>query len=412
LNFEWFIVRRMLSAKGNKDSISAPIIKIAIAAVAIGMIIMLVAVSTGVGLQIKIREKVAAFNGHIQISNFDNNNSKVSINPISIHQDFYPKGFYNIPEVNHIQAVATKAAIIRTETTFEGIIVKGVGKDYRWDYLKEYLVKGKIPGYIDELNEQVLVSKYLADRLQLKVGSRFNTYFLKEDAAQTPNLRVFQVSGIFDSGFQEFDQTYLIADIRHIQRINKWQPDQIGTFEIFINDLSKIKQIGDQVYAQTPSNLDAQTIADAYYSIFEWLSLFDFNIALILGIMILVAGINMITALLVLILERTSMIGLLKSLGSTDQSIRKIFLINAGYLIAVGLFFGDLIGFLLILSQKYFGLIKLDPENYYVSEAPVYLSLTHFLLLNLGTMLLCLLMLVIPSYIITKIQPSRVLRFQ
>jgi lipoprotein-releasing system permease protein len=412
LNFEWFIVRRMLSAKGNKDSISAPIIKIAIAAVAIGMVIMLVAVSTGVGLQKKIREKVAAFNGHIQISNFDNNNSKVSVNPISIHQDFYPEGFSNIPEINHIQAVATKAAIIRTETTFEGIVVKGVGKDYRWDYLKEYLVDGNIPDYSDSLNEQVLVSKYLADRLQLKTGSRFNTYFLKEDASQTPNLRVFEVSGIFDSGFQEFDQTYLIADIRHIQRINKWNPDQVGTFEIFINDISKIKEIGDRVYAQTPSNLDAQTIADAYYSIFEWLSLFDFNIALILGIMILVAGINMITALLVLILERTSMIGLLKSLGSTDQSIRKIFLINAGYLITVGLFFGDLIGFLLILSQKYFGLIKLNPENYYVSEAPVYLSLTHFLLLNLGTMLLCLLMLVIPSYIITKIQPSRVLRFQ
>lgn len=412
MNFEWFIVRRMLSAKGNKDSISAPIIKIAIAAVAIGMVIMLVAVSTGVGLQKKIREKVAAFNGHIQISNFDNNNSKVSVNPISIHQDFYPEGFSNIPEINHIQAVATKAAIIRTETTFEGIVVKGVGKDYRWDYLKEYLVDGNIPDYSDSLNEQVLVSKYLADRLQLKTGSRFNTYFLKEDASQTPNLRVFEVSGIFDSGFQEFDQTYLIADIRHIQRINKWNPDQVGTFEIFINDISKIKEIGDRVYAQTPSNLDAQTIADAYYSIFEWLSLFDFNIALILGIMILVAGINMITALLVLILERTSMIGLLKSLGSTDQSIRKIFLINAGYLITVGLFFGDLIGFLLILSQKYFGLIKLNPENYYVSEAPVYLSLTHFLLLNLGTMLLCLLMLVIPSYIITKIQPSRVLRFQ
>lgn len=412
MNFEWFIVRRMLSAKGNKDSISAPIIKIAIAAVAIGMVIMLVAVSTGVGLQKKIREKVAAFNGHIQISNFDNNNSKVSVNPISIHQDFYPNGFSNIHEINHIQAVATKAAIIRTETTFEGIVVKGVGKDYRWDYLKEYLVDGNIPNYSDSLNEQALVSKYLADRLQLKVGSRFNTYFLKEDASQTPNLRVFQVSGIFDSGFQEFDQTYLIADIRHIQRINKWQADQVGTFEIFINDISEIKQIGDRVYAQTPSNLDAQTIADAYFSIFEWLSLFDFNIALILGIMILVAGINMITALLVLILERTSMIGLLKSLGSTDQSIRKIFLINAGYLITIGLFLGDLIGFLLILSQKYFGLIKLDPENYYVSEAPVYLSLTHFLLLNLGTMLLCLLMLIIPSYIITKIQPSRVLRFQ
>ena len=217
MNLENFIAQRILKSREHKSSISSPIIKIAISAIAIGMIMMIVSVSTGIGLQEKIRNKLAAFSGHIVISNFDDNQSKVSTKPISTVQNFYPK-FKNIPEVIHVQAVASKAGIIRTETTFEGIIFKGVGKDYNFQNIKEYLVQGKLPNFNENLNPEILISKYLSDRLNLKVGSSFNTFFMKEGQNKLPNLRRFKIVGIYSSGFQEFDATYIIGDIRHIQK--------------------------------------------------------------------------------------------------------------------------------------------------------------------------------------------------
>ena len=411
MNLEYFIAKRLITAKSRKSSISTPIIKIAIAAIAIGMIMMIISVATGIGLQQKIREKVAAFNGHIIVSNYDDNQSQVSIIPISINQNFYPN-FNTVQGINHIQAVASKAGIIRTANAFEGIIFKGVGKDYQWQNLKEYLVEGRLPDFSNDLNSQILISQFLADRLLLKVGDKCNTFFMKEQSNQLPNLRVFQIVGIYNSGFQEFDSTYIIGDIRHIQRINKWQPNQIGAFEVFIDDFSKIKEKGEEVYAQTSSTLDSKTIEEKYYYIFEWLQLFDFNIITILIIMIVVATINMVVALLVLILERTQMIGILKSLGANNWTVRKIFLYNAFYLIVRGLFWGNLIGIGLILIQQYFGIIKLNPENYYVNEAPVYLNWGYVMLLNLGTIIICLVVLLIPSYIITKISPVKAIKFE
>lgn len=410
MNLEYFIAKRLITARDHKSSISAPIIKIAIAAIAIGMIMMIVSIATGIGLQQKIRQKVAAFNGHINITNYDENQSQLSITPISTHQDFYPK-FKNVSGINHIQAVASKAGIIRTETAFEGIIFKGVGKDYRWENLKEYLVAGNLPNLNNQLNEEVLISEFLANRLNLKVGDRFNTFFMKEDTNQKPNLRVFKITGIFNSGFQEFDASYIIGDIRHLQRINKWSPNQVGAFEVFVDDFNTIKEKGQEVYEQTGSSLDTQTIVEKYYYIFEWLKLFDFNIIVILIIMIAVATINMVVALLVLILERVQMIGILKALGANNWAVRKIFLYNAFYLISKGLFWGNLIGIGLLLIQQKFGIIKLNPENYYVNQAPVYLDFGYILLLNLGTILICLLILLIPSYIITKISPIKAIRF-
>ena len=410
MNLEYFIAKRLISAKSRKSTISTPIIKIAIAAIAIGMIMMIVSVATGIGLQQKIREKVAAFNGHIIISNYDDNKSQVSIEPISIHQNFYPK-FTSVQGINHIQAVASKAGIIRTAAAFEGIIFKGVGKEYQWKNLNEYLVEGKLPDLSHNLNSEVIISQYLANRLNLKVGDKFNTFFMKEQSNQLPNLRVFQITGIYNSGFQEFDTAYVIGDIRHVQRINKWNPDQVGAFEVFIDDFHKIKEKGEEVYSQTSSTLDTKTIVEKYYFIFEWLQLFDFNIITILIIMILVATINMVVALLVLILERTQMIGILKALGANNWTVRKIFLYNAFYLIVRGLFWGNLIGIGLILIQQYFGIIKLNPENYYVNEAPVYLNLFYIIALNIGTVFICLFVLLIPSYIITKISPVKAIRF-
>ena len=410
MNLEYFIAKRLITARDHKSSISAPIIKIAIAAIAIGMIMMIISVATGIGLQQKIRQKVAAFNGHIIITNYDENQSQLSITPISTQQDFYPK-FKNVDGINHIQAVATKSGIIRTETAFEGIIFKGVGKEYRWNNLQEYLVSGKLPNLNSQLNEEVLVSEFLAKRLNLKVGDKFNTFFMKEDSNQKPNLRVFKITGIFNSGFQEFDSTYIIGDIRHIQRINKWESDQVGAFEVFVDDFNTIQEKGQEVYEKTGSTLDTQTIIEKYYYIFEWLKLFDFNIIVILIIMIIVATINMVVALLVLILERTQMIGILKSMGANNWAVRKIFLYNAFYLISKGLFWGNLIGVGMLVIQRNFGVIKLNPENYYVNEAPVFIDFGTIFLLNIGTILICLLILLIPSYIITKISPIKAIRF-
>ena len=411
MNLEHFIAKRLIAAKGRKSSISAPIIKIAIAAIAIGMVMMIVSVATGIGLQQKIRGKVSAFNGHIIIQNYDDNQSQGSVTPISTEQDFYPK-FKTVTGISHIQAVASKAGIIRTEKTFEGIVFKGVGADYQWSNIKEYLVSGKLPDVSHNLNAQVMISQYLSDRLDLKVGDKFNTFFMKDDGNRLPNLRVFEVVGIYNSGFQEFDSAYLIGDIRHVQRINKWKPDQVGSFEVFVDDFNNIKAKGEEVYEQTSSTLDTQTIAEKFYYIFEWLQLFDFNIIVILIVMIVVATINMIVALLVLILERTQMIGILKALGASNWSVRKIFLYNAFYLIVRGLFWGNAIGIGLVLLQQYFGVVKLNPESYYVNVAPVHLDWLYLLLLNVGTAFVCLLVLLVPSYIITKISPVKAIRFE
>ena len=410
MKLEYFIAKRLITAKDHKSSISAPIIKIAITAIALGMIMMIVSIATGIGLQQKIRQKVSAFNGHIMISGYNDNNSDVSTTPISIHQNFYPN-FKNVDGITHVQAVASKAGIIRTESAFEGIIFKGVGKEYQIDNLKEYLVKGRLPNFKANLNEEVLISQYLCNRLGLKLGDKFVTYFMKENS-EGYNLRNFKIVGIYNSGFQEFDASYVIGDIRHVQRINKWSPEQIGSFEVFVDDFTQIESKGQQVYEETSSTLDSQTIVEKFYYIFEWLKLFDFNILVILIVMIAVSTINMVVALLVLILERTQMIGILKSLGANNWSIRKVFLYNAAYLIGRGLLWGNVIGIGLLLLQKYLGIIKLNPESYYVNVAPVDINLFYILLLNIGTVVICLLVLLIPSYIITKITPSKSIRFE
>jgi lipoprotein-releasing system permease protein len=413
LNLELFIAKRLIKGKQHKISISAPIIKIAIAAIALGILMMLIAMATGNGLKYKIREKIAAFNGHIQIYNYDNNASDVSVVPVSLQQEFYPN-FDLVEGVRHIQAVASKAGIIRTEDTFEGIIAKGVGKEYDWSAFQEFLVEGQLPDYTSELNTEVLMSGIMANRLQLKVGDEFFTFFLKEeDPSKIPNQRKFKITGIYDSGFEEFDGTYIFVDIRHIQRMNQWAPDEVGNFEIILDDFDAIDEKSREIYGKTLSNLDTQTIKNKYYKIFEWIGLFDFNIAIIIGIMIIVGGINMITALLVLILERTQMIGILKALGSSNWSIRQVFLYNAAYLILIGLFWGNLLGLGLIWVQDRFRIFKFpNPQEYYIDYIPVFIDLPTILLLNTGVLILCLLMLLIPSYIITKITPVKAIKFE
>lgn len=412
MNYELFIAKRIIGSKAYKSSVSAPIIKIGITAIAVGIIVMLIAIATGLGLQKKVREKVVAFNGHLTINNYDSNSSNESVFPVSTDQKFYPD-FKRVEGVKHIQAVATKFGVIRTATDFEGTVLKGVGNDYDWSYLKDFLVEGNLPDFSSDLNNEVLISTYLANRLNFKVGDTFQMVFGKDNIDEIPFIRQFEIVGVFNSGFQDIDKNVMLGDIRHVQRLNKWESNLIGNFEVFIDDYSKLNEMDAKIRAATPSNLNTETIEEKYYTTFEWIKIFDNNTYGIIAIMIIVAGINMITALLVLILERTQMIGILKALGSSNWSIRKIFLYNATYLICLGLFWGNIIGLVLLFIQQKFSLLKFpDPEQYYVSIIPVHIGLDDIILLNIGTFIACFLMLMIPSIIITKISPVKAIRFE
>ena len=238
------------------------------------------------------------------------------------------------------------------------------------------------------------------------------TYFMKDSGNKMPYIRSFEIVGVFDSGFKEFDETYVIGDLKHVQRLNKWDKNEVGAFEVYVNDFTKINEINTKIYEDIPSDLNSISITDKYFGIFEWMKVFDLNIYIIIGIMIVVASINMIVALLVLILERTQMIGVLKALGASNWTIRKIFLLNATRIVFRGLIWGNIIGLSILLLQKYFGIIKLDPTQYYVSEAPVYLNLYYILGLNVMVVLLCYIILIIPSYVITKISPVKAIKYQ
>ena len=410
MNFEFFIAKHLINAQSYKSSVSAPIIKIGVLAIAISTIVMLFAVAISVGLQQKIRDKAVAFNGHITISNFDTNLSEGAQAPIKKTQLFYPE-FKEHAGITHVQAVAQKFGIIRTETDFEGLFLKGVGIDYNWQYFKEFLIQGTLPNYSESYSDEVLISEHLAKRLLFKLGDTFQMYFLKSDSSSPPSIRKFKIVGIFNSGFEELDQTFLIGDLNHVQRLNRWSKDQVGQFEVFIQDYEDLEAKGLEVYAETPSTLNAQTVKQKYPVIFDWIAIFDKNTYGIIAMMILVGVINMITALLVLILERTQMIGILKALGSRSWSIQKVFIYTASYLAITGLILGNGIGLLLLFIQKYLSPITLNPSVYYVSKAPVDINLWTILCLNLLTFTICVLVLIIPSYLIAKIAPVKAIKF-
>ncbi|MDP6922402.1 MAG: ABC transporter permease [Lutibacter sp.] len=410
MNYELFIARRLLSSKRYKSSVSSPIIKIAILAISLGMVVMLISMATSMGLQQKIREKISGFNGHIQLRNFDNNHSETTLVPLSKNQEFYPH-FKQVEGIQHVQVYATKAGIIRTATDFEGILLKGVAADYDSSFFEEYLVEGRWPDFRNGISSEVLISREISNRMQLKLGDRFNVLFVKEDPNKPPWLRVLTVAGIYNSGFHDFDKAYVIGDLRHIQKMNRWTAEEVGGFELIIDDFDTIEHTADQVYVQTAATLNSTSIVEKYPAIMEWIRLFDNNTYVIIAIMILVAGINMITALLVLILERTRMIGMLKAMGSTNASVRKVFLYQAAYLIVKGLFWGNTLGITLLLLQKHFHFIALNPETYYVNTVPVYIHLGYIIALNVGTLGLCILMLLLPSAVISKITPVKAIRF-
>lgn len=395
----------------HKGSVSVQIIKIAKFAVALGMSMILIAVATGKGLQNEIQNKTVAFNGHLVVAPFENSESQISVIPIA--SDPAVLGMLkNEAGVTHVQRVALKGGLLKAGDQFEGVVMKGVSQDYRWEQLKSFLVAGGFPQLREKTSNDVLLSQVIAQRLSVGVGDEVLAYFQNSRNQQLPNVRRFKVVGLFLSGFPDFDENLVLGDLRHIQRINKWKNDEIGTYEVFTSDLNTAPSIGSSIYHKLPSDLDVIEITRQYATIFQWISLFDFNILVIIIVMIVVGVINMSTALLVLILERSSMIGLFKSLGAGNRLIQKIFLYNGIAIMSQGLLWGNLMGVLFFLTQKYWGWIRLDPETYYVSVAPVSLNFWDVLWLNFGFLLVSSLLLWIPSLIISNIRPARVLRFR
>lgn len=406
LNPEFFIARRLI--KRNTGNFSDPIIRIAIIAVALGLIVMILAIAIIIGFKHEISSKVIGFGGHIQVSNFDNN---YSYEVIPIEQDpALLKQLKSIPGVKHMQIFGNKPGIIKTENDIQGVVLKGIGRDFDWDFFKEKMINGSILQLSDTaISNDILISKKLASLLKLETGNDVRMYFIIDDLIRA---RRFTIKGIYETGLEDFDKMFVLCDIGQIQKLNSWESNQVAGFEILVNDLKNLDQVANEVYKFIPYDTNAQTIKEIYPQIFDWLKLQDMNVIIILTLMILVAIITMISALLILILERTNTIGLLKALGYKTWNIRKIFLIIASNIALKGIFWGNLIGLSLAFVQKYSGIIKLSQESYYVSVVPIQINFFYLLVLNIVTLLITIMALVIPSVIISAISPVKAIRYE
>jgi lipoprotein-releasing system permease protein len=413
MNLPYFIAQRLIKGRREGTSFSRPINVIAIVGIAMGLAVMILAVAILTGFKQQIREKVVGFGSHIQIMNFDSNIS-FETTPISDTQKFIPK-IKAIPGVAHIQVFATKAGIIRTDEDIQGVVLKGIGSDFDWSYFRSNMVDGSVFTVTDTgRTDKVIISKKISDMLRLKTGDSFNMLFIQDP----PRMRKFTISGIYETSLEEFDKMYVFCDIGHIKRLNGWNNDQVSGFEVYLNDFRKLNEmtlavrdaIGYKI-TQEETKFKVTNIRIRYPQIFDWLNFQDINVIIIILLMLIVAGFNMISGLLILILEKTNMIGVLKSLGAEDITIRRLFLYQAAYLIAKGLFWGNFIGIGLAYIQLKTGLITLDPTSYYIKTVPVNLELSHILLLNAGTMVAIIIMLLVPSQLISRISPVKAIRY-
>jgi len=406
LNTPLFIARKIGQGKQGK-SYTGLIRKISVLSIALGLAVMIIAMAVVTGFQNEIRDKVIGFGAHIQVTNFDYNVS-YEPTPISRHQDFL-EPLKELPGIRHVQEFATKTGIIKTDEDIHGIVMKGIGPDFDWSFFAPRMLEGKTMVLSDTArSDEVIVSKFIANRLQLETGSTIFVYFIQEP----PAIRRFTVAGVYETGLEELDKMFILGDIRHIQRLNRWTEDQIGGFEVLVSNFSDIEKINQAVYDLIPYDLNARSIRNIYPQIFDWLALLDMNVYVILFLMALVAGINMITTLLIAVLERTNMIGILKAVGGSNGLVRKVFLYNAGFTILRGLFWGNVAGILVCLVQQRFGLITLPQDSYYVSQVPINLEWIHVLLLNAGTFAVCMLMLILPSMIVSRISPVKAIIFR
>ena len=414
MNLPYFIAHRLIRGRREDTSFSRPINVIAIIGIAMGLAVMILAVAILTGFKKQIREKVVGFGSHIQIMNFDSNTSFETA-PISDTQKFIPL-IKQIPGIAHVEVFATKAGIIRTDEDIQGVVLKGIGSDFDWKYFSTNMVNGSVFTVADtgRHDDRVIISKKIANMLRLKTGDTFAMLFIQEP----PRMRKFTISGIYETSLEEFDKMYVYCDIGQIKRLNGWKNDQVSGFEVFIKDFRKLDEMTSAVrdaigykIAEEDAKFKVTNIRMKYPQIFDWLNFQDINVIIIILLMLIVAGFNMISGLLILILEKTNMIGVLKSLGAEDNTIRRVFLYQAAYLIGKGLFWGNLIGIGLAYLQLKTSVITLDPSSYYIKTVPVNLELSHILLLNAGTMAAIILMLLVPTQLISRITPVKAIRY-
>jgi len=410
MNFEWFTAKRLLLGSGKKQNFSGPIVKIAVLAVALGMAVMLIAIMIVTGFKNEITNKVLGFGNHIRITNFDSNESFEEA-PITLNQGFKDTVLQN-NNVVHIQTYATKAGIVKAKQNIEGIVLKGVSTDFDWTYLEKNIKEGVALTLTDTTrSNNIIISKKISDLLNINLNDKITVYFIENTQRLSPRVRRFSVTGIFETGLADFDDVYAICDIKHIQKLNEWNTDQIGGYEVLLNSFKNIDEVGMDIYQSIGYQYNSETAKELYPQIFNWLNLQNINVAIILALIILVAGINMIATMLILIFENAVNIGILKSLGASDKSVRKIFVIVAVGILGFGLLFGNIFGLSLGWLQSNYGIIKLPQESYYVSLVPINFSIKNIILLNVGTIIISFLMLLGPSYIIGKISPAKTLRF-
>ncbi len=416
MNTELFISRRLFFEKSNKKFLSQKIIRIALVGITLGLAVMIISVAVVTGFKNEIRNKVIGFGSHIQVVNFDMNNS-YETQPVSKKQPFLEE-LKNLGEVRQVQVFATKPGMIKTDEYIQGIVLKGVDSGYDWSFFGKNLVAGNLPVINDSVrSDEILISDKVSKLLEVTVGDRVVLYFINEDE-NNPRMLQLTICGLYNTGMEEFDNLFVLGDLQQVQRLNNWQSDEISGFEVVISDFFRIDEIEQEVrntvldYSiENDAILRTTNITREYPQIFDWLSILDMNVWIILFLMAVVAGFNMISGLLVLILERSRMIGVLKALGSPNWSIRKVFLYLSVFLTSRGMIWGNAIGIAFILAQNYFEVLKLNPATYYVDVVPVNFSLFHIVLLNIGTIAATTLMLVVPSYLVSKISPEKTIRF-
>lgn len=416
MNLELFIARKIYFGGDLKQKVSSPAIKIAVAGVALGLTAMILSVCIVVGFKKEIRDKIIGFGSHIQITSFENNISYDSY-PIRLTENL-TSDIQNKPDIKHVEAYATIPGIIKTDSEFQGIVLKGVGNDYDWSFFQKNMVEGSIiePSDTSSTNQAIL-SQYIANRLHLKLGDDFLCYFILDES--TIKARKFVISGIYSTNFEDYDKLFVVTNINLVQRIRGWEEDQVSGIEVLVDDYNRLAEIKRNLFYDLASTQDGdgnamfcRSVEEMNPMIFGWLSLLDMNVWVIIILMVAVSGFTMISGLLIIILERTNMIGILKAVGARNYSIRKVFLYISSFLILKGMLWGNIIALAICILQKYFGLIKLDPSTYYVTEMPVYINPIYIILINIGALIVSMAMMIGPSYLIARISPAKSIKFE
>ena len=408
MKFPIYFSKKIAFSKDNKNNLSRVIVFIGRLSVALGVIVSLITVSTGLGSKKAIESRLANFSGHISIKSTRSNSSYNS--SVLNKDELKLNDIKNLEEVSGTQSYATVSGILRTEDNFDGVILKGVAKDFDEERFQDFMVSGEIPKFTEEgYNNQVILSQKIADDLHLKAKDSIVAIFSKED--QKPIYRKFEIAGIYKTDIKMIDDLFIIGDINHVRKIQNMAKDDVGGVDVFLKNSSYIDEVFPKIEKLIGYKNFAEKATDKYPQIVDWIGLFDTNIGLIITILLIVVVINIIMVLLILIIERTNSIGMLKTLGATNGQIRAVF-INYTLLIMVpGLIFGNVIGIGLLLIQRFFGIIKLNPENYYVSTVPVDLNLIYIIAISVGILAVSALALILPSYLISKISPVKAIKY-